>query len=384
MVFLLTFLVQANTFAAFRSPEFLVFFALVILTAFFPLHYRNHTLTVFQWISLAVFIHYGFAFELLVTQLAVLAALMASGLKKKALYRVPLNSVIFMITSVSAATVFFLTGGQVGASFSLYEHGLAFFFYTAMFLISNHVCIYLARRYLFQIKKQHFLKGLSMELAAAGVFLPLVVVLIVLFDEVGIWAVVLSGIVFIGISIVLKVYNQSERMNHLLKEVTEFGYELNSSMSIDELMGKVRERLDYFLDWDQLYLYRVQDNQLSMMYMDQQSSAPVPIHLRTGDDFSRKVIDSKQMAIADERQQWMLTGKKFSPDLESILAIPLIHQKETKSVITIASKHEKAFRPHQVMIVEIIANMLSVAISNVQNYEKTKQRKSSLSFNPFI
>ncbi|KHF40955.1 sensor domain-containing diguanylate cyclase [Halalkalibacter okhensis] len=373
MVFLLIFLIQREAFLMFQFPQVWAFLALVVLASFFPIHYRNHTLTSFQWGTLAIFIYYGFSLEVFVTQIALLVVLVVSGLKRKELYRIPINSIIFLLTSIAAASVFYLVGGQVGEVFSLIRHGHALVLYAATFLFANHFFIFATRKYLFGIKKQHFIKGLWMEGTAAGILLPLVIILVVLYAEIGTLAILLSGIIFVGISIVFKVYNSTKRINHLLKKVTEFGYELSSSRSVDELMTKVRERLDEFLNWDHLYLYDVKDDHLSLIYMDQKDSAPVPLELKKGDHFSMKVLKTKELALAEERQQWLITGKELPLDLQSILAIPLKNRQDIKRVITIASKQKKGFLPHQIMVVEIIANMLSVAIETVQNLEKTKR-----------
>lgn len=374
MLMLSAFYTMTGTLSLLQSPDVLAFLALVILTAFFPITYRNHMLTLFQWVTLAVFLKYGFGLEVFVTQLGVLCALIATGLSKKTLYRVPINSTIFLLTSLVSAGVFFLVGGQAGGEFSFQSHGHAMLFYAVAFLMTNHFLIYAARRFLFRIVDNYVWQGLIRELATAGLLIPMAFVLVILHNEIGLLAILSTGVVFLGISIVFKLYNRTERTNNLLKKVTEFGYELNSSMSMEELMSKVRERLDFFLDWENLYLYHVKDQKLSLIYMDQKEYDVIPLRLKDGDDLSKQVVSSGKLLLATERKRWSIDGTMLPSRLETVLSIPLNNQQAVKGVLTVASKQKNAFRPHQVIITEIIANMLTIALANVQQLEKTKQQ----------
>ncbi|MFC0557818.1 sensor domain-containing diguanylate cyclase [Halalkalibacter alkalisediminis] len=367
------YLLTTNTFMMLASYEVLAFLGLVMLTAILPIQYRNHTLTFFQWVTLAVFIKYGFHLEVMMTQLAVITALLASGLTKASLIRIPINSIIFILTSIISASVFYLVGGQTGQAFTFLDHGHAMFLYAVSILVVNHVLIFATRRYLFNQRSLNSVKGLVRELTSAGILLPLVVILLILHKQLGSLAILFIGIAFVGIAIVFKLYNQMEKVNHLLKEVTEFGYELNSSLTAQELMNKVRGHLEKFLDWDQLYLYNVKGEELTLTYMDQKNEEAIPLTFRSGDEFSKQVAQGGFIAMETERSQWSLRGKWFHPDLQTILSVPLKDQTSVKGVLTVVSKRPNAYRSHQVMIVEIMTNMLAIALTNVLYLEKTKR-----------
>lgn len=374
-VFLAVFayLAQAQTFKMLTTVDSIAFLALAMLTAILPIQYRNHTLTFFQWITLAIFIKYGFNLEVLISQMAVLAALIASGLTKQTLYRIPINSLIFLITSIVSASMFYLVGGQTGDLFSMLYHGHAMLVYAMCILVLNHVLIFATRRYLFSIKGQNFFKALTREMISATILLPIVILLIILHKEIGSFAVLFTGIAFIGISIVFKLYNRVEKVNHLLKEVTKFGYELNSSSTVEELMDKVRNHLKQFVDWDQLYFYNVKNKSLTLAYMDQRGNEAIPLILKYGDGISLQTALDETITLENERSYWSLRGKSLPDDLETILALPIKDQEAVKGVLTIASTKQKAYRTDQIMIIEIIANMLAIALTNVQYLEKTKR-----------
>lgn len=365
---------QVEVFSAFISLEVLSFLLLVIVTAMFPIHYRNHNLTLFQWLGIAIFIVFGFSVEVVTTQIGVLAALIASGLNRSTLYRIPINSLIFFITSSTSALAFYIVGGQTGDSFSFLLHGHAILLYALTFHFMNHLLIFAVKRYVFIIQNQNVVKGLKRELIIGCVLLPTSLILVVLFWEIGILAVVFTGIVFFVSSFFLRAYTRTERMNDLLKEVTNVGYELNSSMTEEELMNRVCKRLELFLEWDQLYLYRVGEERLSLSYMQQKGVGAVPLTLKYGDAFSKLVIKSEKIEMADMRQQWLTLGANLPSHLETIISVPLKSQKTVKGVLTIASSKRKAFLQQQVMVVEIIANMLSIALSNVKQLEKSRKQ----------
>lgn len=372
-VAMISYLMATQTFTMLGTLDALAFFALVMLTAVLPIHYRNHTLTFFQWVTLAVFIKYGFSLEVLMTQFAVVAALIASGLTKGTLYRIPINSLIFLIISCTSAAVFYLVGGETGEAFSIFNHGHAMFLYAMSILFLNHVLIFATRRYLFNLRSLNFVKGLTRELTTSIILLPLIIILIVLHEEIGSVAILFTGVAFIATSIGFKLYNRMEKVNHLLKEVTEFGYELNSSLTVEELMNKVRGHLEKFLEWDQLYLYNVNGRELSLTYMDQKGPEVIPLTIKSGDGYSRQVAQDGFISMDTERSQWSQRGKMLPPGLQTILSIPLKDQKSVKGVLTIVSKRQKAYRSDQVMIAEIMTNMLAIALSNVLYLEKTKR-----------
>ncbi|GAE34942.1 diguanylate cyclase [Halalkalibacter akibai JCM 9157] len=138
-------------------------------------------------------------------------------------------------------------------------------------------------------------------------------------------------------------------------------------------MDKVRNHLKQFVDWDQLYFYNVKNKSLTLAYMDQRGNEAIPLILKYGDGISLQTALDETITLENERSYWSLRGKSLPDDLETILALPIKDQEAVKGVLTIASTKQKAYRTDQIMIIEIIANMLAIALTNVQYLEKTKR-----------
>ncbi|WP_100373648.1 sensor domain-containing diguanylate cyclase [Bacillus sp. FJAT-45037] len=356
--------------------DLLAFTALTVLTAVMPIKYRSHMLTIFQWVTLVIFLKFGLVIELLITQLALFGALFATGIRKENAYRIPINSLIFFVTSLVAASMFYAVGGQTNQSGSLstYQDFLAVMVYVVTFLVANHLCIYMGRRFLFGLKQQQVLKGMMIEVATAAIFLPLTLILIISYEQIGLNAIVFAGLSFIGISVVLQLYNRSELTNELFKEVTQFGYELNASLDRSDLLDRLLDKVNKFLQWDQLYVYDVKNEDLSLLHAEDKAGGAVSISMKNGDTYSKQVITSNVMMMANTRKEWGGYGEELASNLESIITIPLKRKEKISGMMTITSRKPHAFKQHQLMTLEIMANMLTIALSNVKSFEKTKEQ----------
>ncbi|MDV2684887.1 diguanylate cyclase [Alkalihalophilus lindianensis] len=376
LMMLIALLITRSNSYEFILVDLFAFAALTTLTAVMPIKYRTHMITVFQWVTLVIFLKFGLVLELLVTQFVLFGALYATGLNKTNFYRIPLNSLIFLLTSLLAACVFFLFGGQTNQPTTLatYNDFAALIAYVLTFLVANHFLIYLVRRYLFALKRQQFFKGVLIELATAALFFPLTIILIISYEQMGINAIGFAGLTFIGITIVLQLYNQSTITNHLLKEVTKFGYELNACLTREELFEQLSLKLNAFFNWNQLLLYEVNNEKVALLYAEDQKGATVHLQLRNGESYSRYALESNSLMVAGARKEWGKLGKELPQNLESIIAIPLRRKQEIVGLLTITSLKQRSFRGNQIMILEIMANMLSIALTNVKSFEKTKQQ----------
>ncbi|MEB1807669.1 MAG: sensor domain-containing diguanylate cyclase [Bacillaceae bacterium] len=354
-----------------NEKEILSLFVLAAIAAAFPIHYRGYSFVLFQWVSLASFLLYGLLIEIIVTQFALLFSLLLMKINRESLYRIPLNSIMFYITSLSAAGVYYFVAGLP------LPNALEFFVplaaYVCTFLFVNHVLIFLIRNHLAKIKTKFIDRGTLWELATAALVLPMSLILVMMYQEIGYGASGIVAVAFIGISIMLKVYRRSELMNEQLKKVNELGIELSSTWEVKETAHLFINKIKDLFPSDYIYLYTIENTRLELLEAYQKDPTDLFLTGKTIDSVTEKVYRRKRAVVFQNRSQWPTPERLWLKSAHSVMVVPMIQHRELKGIITIAVNQKSAYKKQDVMLMEILANFVGVAIDNARHYEATKK-----------
>ncbi|MFF2874773.1 hypothetical protein ACFVR2_00475 [Gottfriedia sp. NPDC057991] len=93
--------------------NFLIIIVLFLIVANMPIKINDATLSFIFGISILVFLSYGLVAELLISQLAYTILYIRLSITKKTLFRMPLNSMMFALCSISSALLYYLVGGKM-------------------------------------------------------------------------------------------------------------------------------------------------------------------------------------------------------------------------------------------------------------------------------
>ncbi|MEJ9316967.1 sensor domain-containing diguanylate cyclase [Halalkalibacterium halodurans] len=353
--------------------EKISFLLLMILTASMPIIYRGHVLTLFQWVSLAVFLKYGLLVEIVMTQFAIITTLYSAGVRYGSLYRIPVNTFIFLITSLVSAAVFYFLGGEVGRGLALtfQQQLVPIFAYAVTFLVVNHTLIHLFRVLVLKANSS-FLKGIMREVAISSIMLPLGLMLLYLSEAVGLVAVFILGSFFAGIGMFLQMYHKSQYTNRMLKDVTEYGYELNACNTREKLIHLFAVQVEQFLEADTVVLYEGKQQELNLLngsLLDAEWSN----HFQSGDLYSKNVYETGSPYTMLRREDGDLRDIRLPEIYQSVVSLPIRQKEDTYGVITVFSKNMYHFKKQRIHMLEILVNIFAVAIKNVDLLETTKQ-----------
>lgn len=343
---------------------------LVMLTALFPVYYRSYSFVLFQWVSVAAFLLYGFFIEMLITQVAILLSLMVMKVRRDHLERIPLNSVMFFFTSVISAIIYYALSA-LKLPFDPYNM-LAILGYITSFLFVNLVLIYFLRNKVLKIKTKLFDEGFRWGILTCLIVLPLGFILILVF-ELGFLPIMLVAVSFIGASAILRLYSLSETMNWRMKLVNDLGYQLNQSLSPKDVVEIFTDKMKDIIEIDYLHLYATNKNKLKIVRTYHKKPLQEDIAFEKEDKISELALRTNEWVISHSRKDWPASLEKLYKGAESIVAIPINHHNRTIGVLTLASKEGKAFKKNQLIILEYVANFLAVAYDNAKHYEKTKE-----------
>lgn len=358
-----------------QLSAFISYLILILIASRFPIRFRETSIVPLHSVSLAVFLHLGLVVEMFIMQLGVMTSLFSLNIPKQESYRYPLNSIIFMIVSVTAASLFYLFGGTTGLLTGTQLSALAFpiFVYAFTYFFLNHLLIYLYRKYILRVKDTRLLdEAFAWEGLSFVLIIPVGITLLLLYQQIGFLAIILVGIPLISISLFLKLYNNSETTARLLKKISAFGYRVNDIQSENKIYRLFIKTVMNIFPADGGFLYDAENGQLKIakvFHSEKESS----LLLKHGDGISKEVFSEGKSRLYHMKKEWLqLDPNRLFGDAESIVSVPFIRNHEVVGVLTLFSKKKKAFDRSHLMLLEIMINSFVVAIYNTRNYEKTR------------
>ena len=86
---------------------------LSLVTAYWPANINGVPYFLIQWVSLAVFLRFGLFIEIIVFQISMIPFIYRLKLTRKELYRMPWNSIMFLLVSFISGFAFLKFGGEI-------------------------------------------------------------------------------------------------------------------------------------------------------------------------------------------------------------------------------------------------------------------------------
>ncbi|ADU31350.1 sensor domain-containing diguanylate cyclase [Evansella cellulosilytica] len=355
----------------------LFFLSLVLFASRFPIRFRHANIVPLHGISLAIFLQFGLLIEMVVMQLAIIVTLLSLKLSRNEIYRLPINSIVFLLVSFVSGSVFYLMGGITGnfSEISIISMIFPIITYATVYFFLNNWFIFILRKYIVKLKGIKFFdEALAWEAVSAIMIIPIGISLVALYQEIGYLAVLLIGIPLVFLSLFLKLYNESERTGKLLKKVSAFGSEINENLSVNDICSLFVKKVKSIFDVNYVYVFdTLKDGKLQAIEMYTTNNQN-NIGLLSGDNISINVSQTGESVLYTEAKQWKpFVNKEHFPHAHSIMSVPSVRNNEIVGVITIVANKKRAFEKSHLMILQIMANYIAVAAQNARNYEKTKK-----------
>jgi diguanylate cyclase (GGDEF)-like protein len=356
--------------------DVLAFVLLFSIVGAMPITINGVSVFLIQWVSLAAFLRFGLFAELIFTQIGVMVLLLKLRLPKSDLFRVPLNSIMFFVVSVVSGTVYYALGGHTGPNFLTNPSSIWFAaLYPIVSYFINQVIFSFYLYIIYKSKESFFGKDFVVETITTLVTIPLGFVLYVMYNQLGLLAVLLIGIPFVSLSIIFKLYYSSEKINEYLQKAAEIGHQMAERLQVDGVIDLFIQKLSEMLPVDYAYIFDVvNDEKLQLIRQIEggKVSDPIPT-IKRNQGICGQVWATGEAVIYTSRKQWRMTTQGYIPvESESILAVPIVRSKKVIGVLLLASKRKRAYEKSQLMIVDILCSYLAVAIENAKHYELTK------------
>ncbi len=348
-------------------------FVFATLMATVPIVINGTPVFLIQWLSIVALVRYGLFLEIVLMQFAIIPLLLRIRVTKSEWYRFPLNSTMFFFVSLISGLVYIQVGGEFGEQ-PLNSVFIPILIYQVVSVLVNQCVLVLVYRFLNRDYK-FISDDLQFDFISNMVMFPLSLALYYLSGGLGFLAIIFIGIPFITVSIILRRYNATEKINHYLQKAVEIGHQLTESLQVNEVLELFIKKITATLPVDYAYILDVQDDHLVLLRrvekgMKQPNSIP-PI--QKGEGISGLVWRTGVSTLYRTKSEWVDIVQGYMPeDVESVICVPIVRSQKVRGILLLASTKKRAYEKYQLMIVDMLCSYFGVAIENARHYEKTK------------
>ncbi|WP_052131502.1 sensor domain-containing diguanylate cyclase [Planococcus sp. CAU13] len=350
------------------AAAYLAFF---ILACLLPMNINGVPTYLVQWLTVAVFLKFGLFAEVLLSQLTMLIVILRLRTSESLWIRTPFNSMMFFAISSLAGLSFIFAGGQIG-SLDLGHIVLFGLLFQMVSVVSNQVILYVYVRILGE-HKDFFSLDTIWDFAIAFLAFPLAIVLYISETYIGLAALLLLGIPFFTMAAIMRMYNNSEKVNSDLKKAGEIGHQLAARLSPDEVFDQFVLQVADLFQVDYAYVIDYRDGQLITLrkYEDNEFQKIDAEPAKYNEGVAGNAIVQNTSFIFDSKAQWKgMETSYIKADTESLMTTPISRNNRIEGVLVLGSRSKHAFVPHQLQILDILSTYFAVSLEKAGLVQK--------------
>ncbi|MGE7601022.1 sensor domain-containing diguanylate cyclase [Peribacillus sp. NPDC097675] len=362
-----------------HTGDIAAFLVLISVLAFMPIMTNNIPITVVQGVSLAVFLVFGLATEIVVTQVAFISIIVRLRLAKEDWYRFPLNSIASFIFCLMSGLVYYGLGGDHDFSSGIDAIDiLLILVYQCSYFLFNQVVFMVAHWVIYRKKLEMKTKDAIWDGFTSLMIMPIGIILFVLYIEMGSLAILLVGAALVSLAFIMKQFYFTKEINRHLKKVSEFGHQLTRRLQANEV-------LDLFIDGSSAII----PSKYTLVFeiFDEKENAQILRYAENGVQIEKRIkpvsikegiyatlFQLKKTKVFHSKKEWkhLANYGNFPEDVESIMAIPIFRNSVLVGEIIVTSSKKRAYGSHQTKIMDILSSYLWVALENARHYQETK------------
>jgi diguanylate cyclase (GGDEF)-like protein len=351
------------------------------LTLYFPIQGNGRSIFLALWVTVPIFLMYGLFVEIIVMQISILAIILSFPSNMPTMQRFFMNSILFFLLSITAAFTFSVVGGEIG-SLKFWPIILAVFCYQFFHTVINDILLKLYAIYK-KFDARFISKDSWVDYALILVLLPLSLTLYYLLQVVGVGAFFLLGIPFFFISIVVRLYNNSEEINGSLQQVGKIGHELSGLLTETDVIDQFVIKVSQMFDAEYTYLFDHQDGWLELIRSHEQGKFKNIDFalLSSGQGIAGMVLEKNKPMIFSGREEWEAISKTYSPDnMQSVLCVPISRNQKVEAVLLLASEKKSLFKGYQLEILDLLCSYFTVSVEKARYMQEavTKNERCAL------
>jgi len=363
-----------------------IIFSLLLLLESQPLNIGKTQLTFTMVVSFVIFLKYGLLIELILTQLSFVIVLSFKK-KSRSFRRLILNLTIFSYTSLLSALVFYLFGGTHEKFLLIgnYYYFISFVLYVFSYFFFNQFFLFLVLYLEKKLEMKEFWRTVEWDSVTYALSIPLSSVLYWLDTLFSLKGFIIGASLILMFSFIFKFYGELKITNRKLKILNKVINTISSELDLSNLLPAINNSLTELVNFQNSIIFLVDDETQTLIPLaynakereEKEDSAQFKIKL--GEALSGRVAVTGKAEIVSINKinynEYKVEHEPLSAQFnKSLLSVPLKFQKEIIGVLTLGGHEENQYDENDLMVVNILANQIAIAIKNAEKYEKVEKR----------
>ena len=368
------------------SIDIFLFLILLCIITYFPIMINGLPIFLLQGVSLAIFLQYGLFVEIILSQIGVMTLLYRIKISKDELFRIPMNSLMFFINSLTSGLIYYWLGGQHShldlsdlSVFSLIViHQIVWF-------LSNFICALLIDLFVYETEVAFVAKDQVADVVSSIIIFPIGLLLYSTYQELGLIAIMIVGIPLVSLALVMRLYYRTDQINEDLQKASQIGHKLTERLEVKQVYELFLTEIKKIFPVDETYIFSVDtkvNNRLRMVRYESKNGLNMPrLNLISAtDSLIGEVWKSKKTLLLSSSTSLKKYENHGMPDwAESILIVPVLKAEQIEGMVILVSSKKHFFENNQLMIADILSSYLASAIENAKHYEDTKAKSERCS-----
>ncbi|WP_277584449.1 sensor domain-containing diguanylate cyclase [Psychrobacillus antarcticus] len=356
------------------------FLVLALLSSVFPFFIAGTTFVLVIWVQIAIFLKYGILAELISMQICMIPLIYHLKISRDTLYKYFFNSFMFFSLSVLCGTLVLSLGYEIG-NVNIRDVIVYGSIFAISYLSINHLFLY-TREYLCDWKPLFFTKDLYWEFACLFITLPFGLSLYLFENKVGSIALWLLALPLLAISLLIRMYSDSEKVNADLNKASEFGHQLADRMTSTEILDMFLKKISDIFPFDAGYIVD-NINSIDKFFVlraieDGENKKKESLHDDIQSSLAGKGYEKGEPILYNKQTEWAHIKPPFlADDMQSVMCVPIYRNQRIEGVLVLAAREKFAFESYQLKIVHLLCSYFAVSLEKAR-YVKDAVEKSEI------
>ena len=354
------------------------FLLLALLSSIFPFFIAGTTFVLVIWVQIAIFLKFGILAELISMQICMIPLMYHLKISRDSLFKYFYNSFMFFSLSILIGTLVISLGYEVG-SINIKDVIIYGSIFAISYLIINHLFLFF-REYLCNMNPIFFSKDFYWELACLFITLPFGLGLYLFEHSTGITALWLLGLPLLSITLLIRMYSDSEKVNADLNVASEFGHQLAERMTTNEILDMFLRRLSDMFPFDVGYIIDNVDNNFFILRAreDGENKELEFVHEDIKYSLAGKGYEKGEPILYNKQKEWTHMKPPFlADDMQSVMCVPIYRNQKIEGVLILAAREKFAFESYQLKIIHLLCSYFAVSLEKAR-YVKEAVEKSEV------
>jgi diguanylate cyclase (GGDEF)-like protein len=357
---------------------------LLLLVVIFPMKMNGTKIILIQPITLAIFLQFGFLVEIVITQVTILFFLIFD--RARDLERYILNHTMFLFSSVAAACLFFLLGGELTAypNQNTQINFIPISGYILGSIAMNHILLYVIHTTLFNTPRAFLSRELWWEILPILLIGPFGILVYFLYRELYVPGILYVAAPVVIFSLILQLYSRLNSVQEKLRMMNEIGTKIGKQLHAERVIQECISAIGELVPFDYCVCYLNKDHHLHFLhgvgYSESEGEIINQSSIRVGVGIiGQAALCGKTSMVGyhdDVRSSFPAemgkVGELFS-EHQSLLIVPLILKRKVIGLLVLSDSEGNTYSKEDATVIEMVANHTAIALKNAELYQEAKR-----------